>query len=245
MKKLKKLFFFWLLGLLFISGSIYAQSYDGPTGASIQKPSCSDQPYSVTLSWTDSESGTYLVNLSTDSDFFNVWEKVVDLYSTPAPAGFENFDPNGPALTLNPVTTYYVRVIRSPTSDSTISSFSVPRCPQPTLQPTSSPSAGSGESQTPLPNSPLPNNFSSPPGSVDVPYNSLGNDSDDSTLPNGYEYIDTNSFKKNRVTGIIILILVITGIVWLVYWLIHRSKNPTDPPPPPPPSVVIPPSPPG
>src|SRR3989344_1461657 len=120
----KKALFICLLSLLTFGASVYAQEYNGPSAASIQKPSCSNTAYSVTISWTDTESGTYLVNVSTDSDFFNVWEKVVELYSTPAPAGFENFDPHGPALTLNPVTTYYVRVIRSPTSDSTISSFS-------------------------------------------------------------------------------------------------------------------------
>ena len=248
----KKALFICLLSLLTFGASVYAQEYNGPSAASIQKPSCSNTAYSVTISWTDTESGTYLVNVSTDSDFFNVWEKVVESFSTQAPAGCENFDPNGPSLALNPNAVYYVRVIRSPFSDSTTVSFSVPRCPTPTPTPTPGPTGTPKPGASPTPLSGAGSSPTVPPNQTVQPGQYYG--PDETLEPNDYSdwlnqepAYNQTGFRKwitpRRLAGF----LIILGLILFGFWLSRKDGKSNQsylPPKPPPPPSLPPPAPP-
>ena len=74
--------------------------------AVVDKPNCSDSPYTVTLKWENSAYGWW-ADLSTNSSFpaGGYSKKNVDnLTQTGAPAGFD------PAITLDPDKTYYWRI---------------------------------------------------------------------------------------------------------------------------------------
>lgn len=118
---------------------ISALAYDGPGQPSIQKPVCSDSPYSITISWSDTvpegERRYYISIYDTPIDEFRYWSKqeVVEGFFASAPENFDATHNPGTLLVLNPGTVYQVRVTRVPFSDNIPVNFSVPFCtPTPT-----------------------------------------------------------------------------------------------------------------
>jgi hypothetical protein len=87
----------------------------------VNAPSCSANPYSVTLNWIGSGSG-WFVDISTNPNFSTFQNKnVSNLSSTSAPAGFSG------GLTLYPDSTYYWRLWNG-SSETYGTSFRVTDC---------------------------------------------------------------------------------------------------------------------
>ena len=93
-----------------------------PTNLQVSAPGCSNNNYSVTLTWNNSGTGWW-IDISTDPAFGAYSNKAVDgLTTTDAPAGFSG------GLVLQPDTTYYWRIWNG-TVQTYGSSFVVATCP--------------------------------------------------------------------------------------------------------------------
>ena len=92
-------------------------------------PSCSAGNYSATISWQGNPGSGFFVDIANNSGFGPFWNKGVgSALSTTAPNGFQ---PHGTAqqLTLQPDTTYFVRVFNG--QHSPTEQFRVPSCVNP------------------------------------------------------------------------------------------------------------------
>ena len=101
--------------------------------------SCASGPYTVTLSWSGSPypgpEFDFFVDIDNDNNWGNgFWNKMESANSTSIPSGFGPYNGAIGNLTLNPNTTYYVRVFNGATDfagnqlHSNTVTFSVPAC---------------------------------------------------------------------------------------------------------------------
>ncbi len=101
-----------------------------PTAPSIATPSCMPTPISntadLTITWTNPAAPVTWVDISGDATFGTYYHKAVSGISTTAPIGF-NESTGGGGLTIQPATTYYVRLFNGVNGPA--ATFNIPQCP--------------------------------------------------------------------------------------------------------------------